>query len=168
MIHIIVAMSQNRVIGKDNKLPWRIPEDLKRFRSLTMGNQVVMGRKTFESIGKPLEGRVNVIVSKMIGYNPSPDCIIATSIHAALCFRASEDVFIIGGAEIYQQTIDYADMLHLTLVHHRFKGDTYFPKIDLKKWELLEQLDRNPSSDSRYKYSFLTYRRKKNIRPLTT
>jgi dihydrofolate reductase len=159
MIHLVVAMSQNRVIGRRNRLPWRIPEDLRHFRKLTMGKQVVMGRKTFESIGRPLDGRTNVIISRRVGY-AVPHCIVATSLDAALCFQVSEDIFVIGGAEVYQQAIERADVLHITLVRRIVKGDAYFPKIDLKKWRLLERVEGNQDRSSQYKYSFLTYQKK--------
>lgn len=129
MISIIAAIDNQRGIGKQNKLLWRIPADMKRFRKLTNGHPVIMGRKTYESIGKPLPNRVNIIVSRDNAYNVE-GCIIAHSVPEAIEKAKevdTEEVFIIGGAQIYTQALPYADKLYLTLVNSTFDADTFFP-----------------------------------------
>jgi len=146
MISIIVAMSKNRVIGKDNKLIWHLPEDLKRFRKLTSGNVVVMGRKTHLSIGKVLPNRLNIILSRdMKWHNPLGDgCVVCYSIEEVLEKFKYRDMFIIGGEEIYRQFLPYCDKIYLTLIEKEFEGDSYFPEIDdkwceISKFELREK-----------------------------
>ncbi len=164
MINIIVAMGKNRVIGKDNKLPWDLPEDLKRFKKLTTGHVILMGRKTFESIGKALPERTNVVITR----NPEslasvPDIIIVNSLEAALDNANKEtEIFVIGGAEVYKQALPKADVLHVTLISGNFEGDAYFPEIDEAEWEPVEQLAANPGGDvSPHFFWYLTYRRRR-------
>lgn len=152
MIRIIAAMSNNRVIGSDNKLIWNLPDDLKRFKRITTGNTVVMGRKTYESIGKPLPNRRNIIITRYQDYK-ADGCEIVNSIDEALML-CNNDCFIIGGGEIYKQAIDIADKIYLTLIDEHFEGDTYFPEIG-KNWiitskEIKENLEYK-------KYSFIEY-----------
>ena len=129
MISIIAAVSENGVIGVDNKLPWYIPEDLKRFKKLTKGNVVIMGRKTYESIGKPLPDRINIVVSRNKDLK-IPGCLVVNSIVQAIKKAGSDkDIFIIGGGEIYNSGIIYAKRIYLTKVHQEVKGDTKFPEI---------------------------------------
>lgn len=129
MIAIIAAVSENGVIGVDNKLPWYIPDDLKRFKRLTNGNTVIMGRKTYESIGKPLPGRVNIVVSRNKDLQ-IPGCLVVNSIVQAIKKAGKDkDVFIIGGGEIYNSGFIYADKIYLTKVHQEVEGDTTFPEI---------------------------------------
>ena len=127
MIRLIVAISTNRCIGKNNTLVWKLPSDLKRFKQITSGHTVVMGRKTFQSIGKPLPNRRNIIITRDLGFG-AEGCEVVNSIEEALLL-SSEDCFIIGGSEIYKQTIDLADKIYLTLVHEEFDGDSFFPEI---------------------------------------
>ena len=164
MIHIVVAMSRNRVIGKNNQLPWKIPEDLKRFKALTLGKWVVMGRKTHESIGKLLPDRTNVVVTRNFEKVKPEGIILVNSLNAILDWGVPDDLYIIGGAEIYQQAIHRADMLHVTFIDADFEGDTYFPEIDEKVWELIEQVVGNPGGSAHPDLSwyYQTYRRKKN------
>ena len=130
MIKIIVAMSKNRVIGDSNTLIWHLPEDLKRFRHLTTGNTIVMGRKTYESIGKPLPNRRSIIITRDPDYKVE-GCEVVNSLEEALLLSNS-DCFIIGGGEIDRQAIDISDRIYLTLINKEFEGDTSFP--ELKDW----------------------------------
>lgn len=166
MIHIIAAMSQNRVIGNKNKIPWHLPQDLARFKELTMGHWIVMGRKTYESIGRPLPGRTNVVITKNLSaIEDHSKIILSNSLDAILDMRIAEEIFIIGGGELYRQAIDRADILHMTLIEKYFNGDTYFPEIDLGKWRLIDEISGNadgiPNNGLRWKYQ--TYRRNEKI-----
>lgn len=136
MINIIAAMGKNRVIGKDNKLPWHISDDLKNFKKLTSGNVVVMGRKTFESIGKPLPNRVNIVISSSMP--ETEGIIVCHDIPSALEKARSynKEIFIIGGATIYQQTIPWADRMYLSYVKGDYDGDAFFPEYDESKWKI--------------------------------
>ncbi len=128
---IIVAMTENYVIGKDNKLPWHIPEDLKRFKKITLGKPVIMGRKTFESIGHPLINRTNIVLSKDKSFK-ADGIIIANSIADALALSPETDeVFFIGGAKVFEEAYDIVDNIYLTLIHYPFEGDTFFPYKNL-------------------------------------
>jgi len=152
MIRIIAAMSKNRVIGDSNALIWHLPEDLKRFRQLTTDNVIVMGRKTYESIGKPLPNRRNIIITRDLDYS-AEGCEVVSSLEEALLLSNS-DCFIIGGGEIYRQAIDIADRIYLTLIDKEFEGDTSFPEI--KDWVEVSCED---FSNDDFKYSFIQYER---------
>ena len=157
---IIAAVSTNNVIGFNNKLIWNIPNDLKRFKELTLGHSVIMGRKTFESLPNPLPKRRNIIITKNKDY--SRDGIEVTSnIEDAidLCKNDSQP-FIIGGGEIYSQTIEIVDKIELTRVYKDYQGDAFFPDIPRDKFELTNELVNYLDDDSSTKYSFLTYIRK--------
>ncbi len=136
MINIIAAMAKNRVIGKDNKLPWHISDDLKNFKKLTSGNVVIMGRKTFESIGKPLPNRVNIVISSSM--LETDGIIVCHDIPSALEKARSynKEIFIIGGATIYQQTIPWADRMYLSYVKGDYDGDAFFPQYDESQWRV--------------------------------
>lgn len=152
MINIIVAMSKNRVIGDSNTLIWHLPEDLKRFRQLTTGNTIVMGRKTYESIGKPLPNRRSIIITRDPDYSVE-GCEVVNSLEEALLL-SNNDCFIIGGGEIYRQSVDIADRIYLTLINKEFEGDTSFPEI--KDW--VEVSSENFVTDD-FGYSFIEYER---------
>ena len=129
IISLIAAMSENRVIGAQNRIPWSIPSDLKRFSEITMGHPVIFGRKTFESIGRPLPGRQNIILTEQRGYRVEGASVVH-SVEAALALCNSEDeVFICGGGPLYQEMISRADRIYLTVVHRTYEGDTFFPEI---------------------------------------
>ena len=135
MISIIAAVSNNGVIGVDNKLPWDLPEDLKRFKELTTGNVVIMGRKTYESIGKPLPNRINIVITRNKDFFV-PDVLTANSLNSALLKAGgNKDIFIIGGGEIYKQSMDFVDKLYITEVDMEVEGDTTFPTIS-DKWNI--------------------------------
>ena len=154
MIKIIVATSKNRVIGDSNSLIWHLPADLKRFKEITTGNTIVMGRKTFESIGRPLPNRRNIIITRDITYNVE-GCEVVNSLEEALMI-CNNNCFIIGGGEIYSQTISIADQIYLTQVHEDFDGDTTFPEIG-SEWKMVTSQDFEPDEKNRHSYSFIEY-----------
>lgn len=156
-LSLIAAMDENRLIGSDNTLPWHLPADLAFFKRTTMGKPIVMGRKTYDSIGKPLPGRRNIVVSR----NPNlhlPGCDVAVSVEQAmgLC-RQDMEVMLIGGASLYAQTIDRAEALYITLIHARFTGDTWFPDFDSAVWKTRFRQDFEADHNNDYAYSFLKY-----------
>jgi dihydrofolate reductase len=135
-ISLIVAMDENRGIGNDNRLPWRLPSDLKRFKALTMGHHLIMGRKTLESIGKILPGRTSIVLSRQSNYQPD-GCLVASSLKDALAIaqdHGEDEVFIIGGGEIFASAVPQADRIYLTLVHATFPCDTFFPDFPMEDW----------------------------------
>ncbi|HEX8699871.1 MAG TPA: dihydrofolate reductase [Myxococcaceae bacterium] len=155
----IVAMAANRVIGVNNQLPWRLPADLARFKRLTMGHHLVLGRKTYESIGRPLPGRTFVVVTRQRDYAP-PGVKVAHTVDEALALAQGDDeVFVAGGAELYAQTMDRLNRLYLTRIERDFPGDTYFPEVDLSGWKLIEEEHPPASGPDALPYSFLTYER---------
>lgn len=155
----IVAMAANRVIGAHNALPWRLPDDLRRFKQLTLGHTLIMGRKTYESIGRPLPGRTTVVVTRQKDYAPE-GVKVAHSVDEALALAEGDsEVFIAGGAELYAQTMSRVERLYLTRIERDFPGDTYFPEVDLSEWRLIEGEHHAPDSEERLPYSFLTYER---------
>jgi dihydrofolate reductase len=150
-------MARNRVIGIDNTLPWRLPEDLKHFKALTMGHHIVMGRKTYESIGKPLPGRTTVIVTRDPAYRVE-GCVTAHSIDAAIAACAGDtEIFFVGGAELYAQVLSRADRLYLTEIQADYTGDAWFPAFDRASWRESERREQvNPDGLA---YHFVTYQR---------
>jgi dihydrofolate reductase len=168
MVSIIVAMSRNRVIGKDNKLIWHLPADLKHFKNTTMGRPVIMGRKTFESVGKPLPGRTNIVISRNKNYN-APGCLMAGSVEEALRLLTTEpanvaafdtaEVFIAGGGEIYRQAIQLAGRMYITVIDHDFEGDTFFPEFSGEEWKLTGEEYRPADEKNSYPMLFRIYDR---------
>lgn len=149
---LVVAVARNGVIGRDNALPWRLPADLAYFKKVTMGHPVVMGRKTHESIGKPLPGRLNIVITRNRGF-AAPGCIVAGSLEEA--WRAAGDageVCVIGGTSLFEETLPIADLIHLTEVDADVEGDTYFPAFDRSRWSERE-VSRHPA-DERHAYPF--------------
>jgi len=163
IISAIVAASKNWVIGKDNEIPWYIPNDLRYFRRMTLGHHVVMGRKNYESIGKPLPKRTNLIVTRDENYD-APGCHVVHSIDEAIKFAKDnneEELFICGGGEIYNQTLAMTDKLYFTEIEAVVDGDVYFPKIELHDWSLIST-ERNQADDRHeYGYNFMIYERKR-------
>jgi dihydrofolate reductase len=157
---IIVAMARNRTIGINNTLPWRIPEDLKRFKSLTMGHHLIMGRKTFDSIGKPLPGRITVVVTRNEALKIE-GCIMAHSLEEAIKACAGDDeIFIVGGAELYALAMPWVETIYLTEINLDVAGDTYFPEFDRTQWQELAREQRSQESPQALEYHFVTYGRK--------
>ena len=157
-ISIIVAIAENHAIGKDNKLLWHLPNDLKHFKTITSGHTVIMGRKTYDSVGKPLPNRRNVIITRQ--HIDIPGCEVVNSLEEAvdLC-KTEEEVFIVGGAEIYRQAMAITNKIYLTIVHQSFEGDTYFPDIDENIWVETEREDHEPDEKNKLPYSFITLER---------
>ncbi len=162
IISLIVAMDEKRGIGKAGKLPWRLSSDLRRFRELTMGHHMIVGRKTFESIGKPLPGRQMIVVTHNAGFN-ADGCLVAGSVQAALTLaqeRGEPEVFVIGGAEIYTQTLDAADRVYLTQVHAEVGADTFFPELKHDKWTETQSTFQAADERNQYSFSFKLLERK--------
>ena len=157
---IIAAASANNVIGFNNKLIWNIPKDLKRFKELTQGHSVIMGRKTFESLPSPLPNRRNIVVTRNIDYSPEGIEVFSSIEDAIYVCKDDLQPFIIGGGEIYSQTINLVDKIELTRVYKDYQGDAFFPDIPLDKFELASELVNYLDDDSNTKYSFLTYIKK--------
>lgn len=162
-VSLIAAVANNHVIGNNNRLIWHLPADLKHFKKLTMGHTLIMGRKTYESIGKPLPGRTTIIVTSQPDYQAPDKCKVAGSVDEAIkMVKGEKDVFVAGGAEIYQQTIDlyHTRRLYITRIYANFEGDTFFPAIDEEKWELLEREDHEADEKNPYPFSFQLYKKK--------
>ncbi|WP_316569874.1 dihydrofolate reductase [Neobacillus sp. YIM B06451] len=161
MISFIWAMDKNRVIGNENKLPWHLPEDLKFFKRSTMGHPIAMGRKTFESIGRPLPGRENIIITRNPDFS-ADGCTVMDSIDEFVGYskKKDEECFVIGGAEIFKEMFPFADKLYITLIHDEFPGDTFFPEFSLDEWELLSFEKGLKDEKNPYDYEFRIYARK--------
>lgn len=158
-IAIIVAMAQNRTIGIDNTLPWRCPEDLKHFKALTMGHHMIMGRKTFDSIGKPLPGRTTVVVTRDRSLKID-GCTVAHTLPEAIASCAGDDeIFVVGGADIYAQVLGLADTLYITEIRQDVQGDAHFPAFDKTEWQETAREKRSQETPQPLKYHFVTYRR---------
>lgn len=149
---IIAAISDNNVIGINNKLPWNIPEDMRRFKALTTGNTIVMGRKTFESIGKPLAGRENIVLTRNPDYD-EPKVLVAHTIEEALAKSTRDNVFAIGGEAVYRLAIPIANRMELTRIHSTYNGNIFFPEIEYSQWRLNTEINNGG-------FSFLSYSRK--------
>jgi dihydrofolate reductase len=161
MITIIAAIDINNGIGKNNQLIWHLPADLKRFKSKTTGHCIIMGRKTFESLGKPLPNRTTIVISRNNHFEVPEGCILVKSLEEALKIASFDETpFIIGGAEIYQEAMPIAQKLEITHVHHTFEADAFFPEIDLKVWKEIAREDFLADEKNKYNYSFVTYLRK--------
>jgi dihydrofolate reductase len=159
MISLVFAMGRNRVIGSNNSMPWRLPADLAYFKDLTMGSTVVMGRKTFESIGKPLKGRKNIVLTRDRRYIQD-GCFIAHSLEEVLDMtKGEQETFVIGGAEVYSMFLPYAKKLYMTYIDHEFQGDTYFPEIDYDEWKLVSKVMGEKNEKNPYHYFFQVYER---------
>jgi dihydrofolate reductase len=161
-VTLLAALAENRVIGRDNTLPWHLPDDLSRFKQRTVGHVVIMGRRTFESVGRPLPNRRSIVITRKRDYHPQ-GAEIARSLEEAL-ERAREskadEVFILGGAEIYALALPDVDRLELTVVHAEVSGDTFFPECDLSAWTLIEEQRHEADDRHAYAFSFRTYERK--------
>lgn len=154
MINLIVAISKNRIIGDSNKLIWHLPADLKRFKDLTTGNSIVMGRKTYESIGRPLPNRRNIIITRDTDYSVD-GCEVVNSVEEALLLTGN-NCFIIGGGEIYKQTLNLSDKIYMTIIDKDFEGDTAFPELT-SAWYISNQQNFLADEKNPYDYSFVLY-----------
>ncbi|SDR71302.1 dihydrofolate reductase [Polaribacter sp. KT25b] len=161
MITIIAAIAKNNALGKDNDLIWHLPADLKRFKKVTTGHHILMGRNTFESIGKPLPNRTTIIVTRNKNYFKD-GCLIANSLEDAIELAKNDaEIYVIGGAEIYKYAIEnnLVDALDITLVHHEFEADAFFPEIDTKIWKEVSREDFKADKKNNFDYSFVSYRK---------
>lgn len=158
-VSLIVAMARNRVIGRNNTLPWHLPADLKHFKALTMGHHIVMGRKTYESIGKALPGRISVVVTRNRTLKID-DCIVVHSLPEAIAACENDaEIFIVGGAELFAQTLSLAYTLHVTEIQQDVAGDTYFPAFDKKQWREMAREQYSQEIPQPLAYHFITYQR---------
>jgi dihydrofolate reductase len=158
-LSLIVAMAMNRTIGVDKQMPWHLSADLKKFKKITMGHPIIMGRKTFESIGRPLSGRKNIIISRNSNYQQE-GCVVFNSLEQAIehCNHEKE-VFVIGGATLYESILDKSDRLYVTEIKKTFKGDTWFPAIDKNQWIEYQREDIDHDASVDFSYSFVIYDR---------
>ena len=162
MLKILVAFDENRVIGKNNALIWHLPADLKRFKALTTGHVIIMGRKTFESIGRPLPNRTTILISRQLDLQID-GVILAHSVEEAILKAKSltrEDIYIVGGAEIYALSLPVADQILVTQLHDIFEGDAFFPEISPEMWDVTEKERGVTDEQNAYQYSYITYSRK--------
>lgn len=161
MVSAIVAVSENNVIGKDNDLIWKLPRDMKHFKETTTGHYIIMGRKTFESNGRPLPNRTNVIITRDKNYT-AESCIVVNSLDDALEEAKNDtEAFIIGGGIIYELAMPFIDRIYLTKIHHSFDGDTYFPEINMEEWDIKEERKFEPDEKNIYPFTIFTLDRKK-------
>lgn len=160
MITLIAAVAENNALGKKNQLLWHLPDDFKRFKNITTGHYIIMGRKTFESFPKPLPKRTHVIITRQKKFS-FENCIVVDSLQKAIAICPSaEETFIIGGGEIYSQSIEIADKLDITKVHHSFGADTFFPEIDMNIWKLVFSEFHPKDEKHSFDFTFETYLRK--------
>ena len=163
---MIVAMAKNGVIGKNNQLPWHLPNDLKFFKASTMGKPIIMGRKTFESIGRPLPGRTNIVMTRDSGFVQEGVRVVRSAEEALelaknIAAKADlDEVMIIGGSQLYEQLLSQAERLYITQVHAEVEGDAYFPELDFQLWREESREDHQATDTNPYDYSFVTYSRK--------
>lgn len=161
-ISLVVAASEKNAIGKDNQMMWNLPNDLKFFKNTTWGMPVIMGRKTYESLGKALTGRINIVITRQSGWN-AEGVTVAASMEDALKEVAKTDAkeaYVIGGGQIYEQSMDIADRIYLTRVHADIEGDTYFPNVEKEKFELISSLPFEADEKHAYAYTFEVWQRK--------
>jgi dihydrofolate reductase len=170
ILSIIVAVSENHVIGKDNGLIWHLPADMKFFKEKTKGHAIITGRKNYESIPekfRPLPERTNIVVTRQLDYN-AKGAIVVSSIDEAIEYVrthfTNQEVFIIGGAEIYKQTLAICQKVYLTRIHHTFQGDAFFPELSLTEWQLKTQLSISADEKNKYPFTFETWERNTNDR----
>lgn len=166
ILSIVVAVSENGVIGKDNKLIWSLPADMKFFKEKTTGHFIITGRKNYESIPekfRPLPNRTNIVITRQKDYH-APGTEIVNSVDAALEFArknsSKEEVFLIGGAEIFRQAMKHVNRVYLTRIHHKFEGDVFFDELDLNEWKLVKSEKFSPDEKNKYSYTFETWERK--------
>lgn len=163
MLSLIAALSENNVIGVDGKLPWYLPRDLKYFKAKTLGKSIIMGRKTFESIGKrPLPDRQNIVITRQADY-VAPGCQVCTSLEEACAQATSEEIFIVGGSSLYSEALPKADKLYLTRIHTKVAGDTVFPKFDETEWTLIDEEHFSADEKNALPMTFRTYQRSKPL-----
>lgn len=159
-LSIIVAMDENQVIGNNNQLPWHLPADLKHFKTITMGKPIIMGRKTFESIGKPLPGRQNIVVTRTREFHADGVASVHSIDEALELVQHCDEAMIIGGSQLFESTLSKANRLYLTYIHQHFTGDTFFPKFEYNEWQELSREQHEPDEKNPYAYTFITLEKK--------
>ncbi len=159
MISIIVAASANNVIGVEGDLPWRLSDDLKRFKAITMGKPIVMGRKTWDSIGRPLPGRQNIVITRQAGFVAEGCDVVASAGEAIAATAGADEVMVIGGSQVYSLFLPNAERLYLTRVHAEVAGDAFFPPINESQWRLVNDEPHSADDQNAFDYSFRTYER---------
>lgn len=160
MITMIAAAAENNALGKDNDLVWHLPDDFKRFKQLTTGHHIIMGRKTFESFPKLLPNRVHIVISRNKSYQSEGVLVVSTLEEALKIAKEDPQPFIIGGGEIYKMGMAYSDCIELTRVHGRFEADTFFPEIDLNQWKIEKKELHGADERHEYGFTYLTYKKK--------
>ena len=160
MLILIAAVAQNNVIGKDNELVWHLPADMRFFKNTTMGHTLIMGRKTFESFGKPLPGRKSIVITRQKNWQYEGVKVVHSLDEAIKAAPQGEEVFIVGGAEIYRLALPLCKKMYLTIVHHEFEGDTFFPPVDFTQWKLISE-EKHPTDEKHaFAFSIRTYERR--------
>ena len=157
---LVVAISSNNAIGKDNQLLWHLPADLKHFKSITSGHTIIMGRKTYDSIGKPLPNRRNIVITRQKNLQLDGVEVVNSLDEALALCKGDEKVFVIGGAEIYRQAISICDKIELTRVHQEFEADAFFPELDKETWKEVWKEDHLPDEKNKFAYTFSTLERR--------
>lgn len=163
MISLIAAMGNNRVIGLNNDMPWHLPKDLAHFKKITTGHTIVMGRKTYESIGRPLPNRKNIILTRQASLRFPEEVMTVSSLETVLKWNEEnpeEEIFIIGGGNLYKQALPYADRLYLTEINEDFDGDTFFPAFDKLEWDVVDETIGERDINNPYDFKFITYERR--------
>ncbi len=166
-ISLILAMGRNRAIGRDNQLPWHLPADLAHFKATTMGKPILMGRKTWESIGKALPGRLNIVLTGQAGYQADGATVVHSIDDAISLCESADELMVIGGAGVYQAFLPRARKIYLTLIDEDFDGDTFFPELDEQKWREESREDHLADEKNPYDYSFRVLRKTAGINPHT-
>jgi dihydrofolate reductase len=160
MIVMIAAVAENNALGKNNELVWHLPNDFKRFKELTSGHYIIMGRKTFESFPKPLPNRTHVVITRQPNYQPE-GCVVVNSIENAIkACPENETIYIIGGGEIYNQSLAFSDTIEITKVHGEFEADAFFPEIKSENWELIQSVFNGKDERHLYDYTYQTFVKK--------
>jgi dihydrofolate reductase len=160
IVSLIAAMAENRVIGLDGALPWRLPRDMRRFKDLTTGHTVIMGRKTFDTLTKPLPNRRNIVITRDVSHEATGGDVFPNLQDAFRAASEDEEIFVAGGAEIYRLALPFADRIYLTVVHAVLEGDTFFPEFAMSDWRLHEDIRYHPDEKHIYSYSFRLYERR--------
>lgn len=158
-ITLIAAAAENNALGKDNDLVWHLPDDFKRFKKLTTGHYIIMGRKTFESFPKPLPNRTHVVITRQKDYHPEGAVVVHSLKEALEEAKDDEQPYVIGGGEIYKLALEKADKIELTRVHASFEADAFFPELDMKNWELVSSIHHEKDDRHKYPFTYLTYER---------
>lgn len=158
MLILIAAAAENNALGKDNKMLWHLPDDFKHFKSLTSHHYIIMGRKTFETFPAPLPNRKHIIITRQVDYDAPEGCVVVHSLEQALKLTSGQDeVYVIGGGEIYDQALPFADKIELTRVHHAFEADAFFPDFKHEEWKLLSELKHDEDEKHQYSFTFQTF-----------